>query len=418
MSNASLQVFPDNSLTSFTNIFPDPITSDKSRKFVARLRSVIISHKTTSPNDTYVEVNLGELEPQRGHSAFDHTLGGFEFLSDRVHDEQVFHEFDHAPFLPIRKSPVYKLSVYLTDRHGKQLNLASGPPTIVQIELTDDVLPEQFTITCASNSELQKTIFPDNVMGDFKTHIPEQMILPKWEVAVSSVVFPENMREKTVLRFSAHRVVFEYDMAAYDDPDRLLEDIEADFKSKQKQTGMVFIPHIRTERNKDDDAWKNLRPGQKVWVFWRKRHGSNLKSRSVILTLNNVAHRFLTGVNAPARFMFLRKGTQKKMWTEHTLFDDADHISHLYCDIIEPHVVGDVQAPLLKILPTFKYKKQSKIQQYEPPVLHFHPLISRGFQSIRLSFYQTSGKKHVFLANDKATGILVTLLFRPIKKPQ
>lgn len=282
----------------------------------------------------------------------------------------------------------------------------------MQIELTHKVMADQFTITCDSNSQLQKSIFPDNVMGDFKTRIPEQLLLPNWEVAVSNVVFPENLREKNILRIRTTGGVkfhdFEYDMTDYDDPDRLLDDIELDINAKEKETGISF-------RRVNSPPTHLVKPGQKMYQFWRKRQWGYRRYASV--NLNNTAHKFLANKNHPKRLVFSTSDQRYDMVNEHTLFEE-DHISHLYCDIIEPHVVGDMQATLLKILPTFKYKKQSEIQQYEPPVLLFHPLINRGFQSIHLSFYQTSGKKHVFIADDQKSGILVTLLFRPIKKHQ
>lgn len=69
----------------------------------------------------------------------------------------------------------------------------------------------------------------------------------------------------------------------------------------------------------------------------------------------------------------------------------------VYCDIIEPQIVGDVMTPLLRIIPLDPSKYiygSNKMHVFSPP--HYLPIMRREFDTIEIDIRSSTGQKIPF----------------------
>jgi len=92
--------------------------------------------------------------------------------------------------------------------------------------------------------------------------------------------------------------------------------------------------------------------------------------------------------------------------------NEGFHSIHVYCDLLEPRVVGDVFAPLLSVIPIQGYNGDYIHQRYEN--IHYHPLLTKNlknFCEIRITLRDDPGEKVKF----ESGKVIVTLHLRKKK---
>ena len=240
VSSGDLKQFPNNSLTHFTNTFSEPFYPKKNPLFRIRLRHIIISNKfqkrlqtaQTLLNlperfDGVVKILLSELEPQKSNDQNETCLGSFSFENAEHHGNYSFYEFKHTPFLKVTETPLYRLSIHITNSLGEQLPLAGSYPTFLLVEISDDSMAEQFQITCYSHllSPTAQILFPDNTLSKFTVSLPSEMELyGQWEVALSNITFPDKMRDELLWINLGGQILY-YDARNAKTPEDIMKEI-------------------------------------------------------------------------------------------------------------------------------------------------------------------------------------------------
>ena len=174
-SNGDLKQHPRNTLTKFTNSFAEPLKPKKSDFFKIRLRTIMVSHKTIIPDENadVIKVYVNETEPQTStYSNFETCLGSFDTKNADQHGLYTFFEFEHTPYIKIRKVPFDQISILITNGINQQLQLEPSYPTILIMEVTDSPRAQQFQITCYSHllSPDRENLYPNNELHGSVCH--------------------------------------------------------------------------------------------------------------------------------------------------------------------------------------------------------------------------------------------------------
>ena len=150
----SVDAYPQNSPTVFTNILNEPLTgSDKTKPLYVKLRSIALSTKVYTKHEPiefdgapwtfmnpawqypgYIEVSLKEASAQIVSTGYNVSLGGFPFppvdLTPPKHPqkyqgEYARHVFKDASWIKLKQNNVTQFSVELTSVTGDPFLLLS-----------------------------------------------------------------------------------------------------------------------------------------------------------------------------------------------------------------------------------------------------------------------------------------------------
>lgn len=257
-SNANLDAFPQNTLSEFTNLFPN---FEQPEELFVRIKGISISKRLKSyaqhPGFVKVEVNglqsnVLEKEPQR-------TLVRFNYSRDPKGrgDYQVV-EFEHTPYLKLRTVPITQLSVRICDNLGRILKLEDGLPTLVHLELTNMNSDQQFSLTCISHNQREREVYLQNKLNNFHVRLPQEMTLNNWEMAVAGVGIPPQKKPEETLTLRIRCVQVK---AMDEDPNSQTEDIQQSFLDR-KELYEEILPYLLTEgMTKNDVIEEIMKPG-------------------------------------------------------------------------------------------------------------------------------------------------------------
>ena len=80
---------------------------------------------------------------------------------------------------------------------------------------------------------------------------------------------------------------------------------------------------------------------------------------------------------------------------------------YIYCNVVEPHIIGDCFAPVLRIVPVSGENGDIVVKTYEKP--HYFPIKRRAFDTIEIDIRDATGRKIPF----ESGRVVVTLQFKP-----
>jgi hypothetical protein len=411
LSNASLEYFSRNTLSTFTNFLPFPIYPKQSHKLYVRLRAVAISTelRTDVVYDAtrchFIKIKLGELEPQISGSGFEPTLATLQFPPEDVRDEYGLYNFENKPFLALESSPLQRLSLHIVDSSGNTLPLAPGPPTIVKLEITDNMdTYNQFTVTLESTQS--KDLYPENKMHDFKVQLPSEMNFSGWEVGLQSVSFPSDFVVK-------HKYCW----------------MEVDLVGEW--TGPIRIG-VRLGLNEHADLTHYFRKGinendilNKLIIleddpnseYQRIRALDGNGEKRVRISYDGLFRRAMGHDVITSDSYIIKAGESAPINTVvNTALLKSSPIAFVYSNCIEENIVGSGMFQLLQIIPVKKKTTDWDFAMYEPQHILFHPVKSQQMTNISLRFTQPDGVDHAF-KSDSEQPLIVTLVFRPSNQP-
>ena len=250
-----------------------------------------------------------------------------------------------------------------------------------------------FYLTLPSNSSMD--VYPNNTMANFKTKLPNRIELEgRWEVGMVEMQYPHtwyNLREEegklTIISTAPDAVITNITAPVHIPPgyyhtiEDLLRRIENDItKSANLATeGPVSLQYDKISR--------------KISAKVMSRNG-----RQYSVVFSSALQRIL-GFSSPT----LHEGM-----TEAPLPVDMDplHSVYVYCDLIEPRIVGDRMAQLLRVVPVEGRSGEMVTRIYEN--VHYTPLQRKSFESVEIDIRDSLGEKVPF---ERGT-LNVTLHFR------
>ena len=87
-------------------------------------------------------------------------------------------------------------------------------------------------------------------------------------------------------------------------------------------------------------------------------------------------------------------------------FSGGVHSLYVYCDLVAPHIVGDVSVPLLRIVPARGLNGEVVTKSYDEP--QYHPLLCKTFSTVEIDIRDDTGR-HLPFQSGK---VVVTLHVR------
>lgn len=256
------------------------------------------------------------------------------------------------------------------------------------------MIKESFYLTLLSNSSM--TYYPENKTTRFSTKLPKPIILEgMWYVGVVEFQYP-----CTMYTVQEHENVI-YIGKIMQMPNESTTSMVY-YKAHIPATNYDTINHIINELNNIKENVKfhydELTKFVSVSVM-----DKNIKSLSLAPQLG------LQLGFEPNRNL-VEKGFGKCPANLHLGLPPQLFV---YCDIIEPQIVGDVMSPLLRIIPLDPSKYiygANKTHIFSPP--HYLPIMRREFDTIEIDIRSNTGQKIPFQFGT----VCIKLHFRKIQQ--
>ena len=237
-----------------------------------------------------------------------------------------------------------------------------------------------FYVTLPSNSSLQ--YYPKNTTTNFVTRLPNNVDLEgQWEVGLVEIQYPHcwyNIPEKQTCTIGVAETGLVHSFIVHEGYYPDVVSLLSHIKSQAAFAADIETDRLRLYHNKVTKL-------------------VSVKCTDCELRLTPLVQRLL--------------GLDTTYITEKvrgTLIYDMSLLSSLYvyCDLLEPRVVGDMMTQLLRIIPVEGEDGDTVTRIYEN--VHYVPLQRKSFQSIEIDIRDTAGKLVPF---ERGT-LIVTLHFR------
>ena len=251
-----------------------------------------------------------------------------------------------------------------------------------------------FYLTLPSNSSMD--VYPDNTMTNFKTKLPNRIELEgRWEVGLVEMQYPHtwyNLRdgegEFTII---------------CTDPEGPISQIEipVSISPGYYHTIEDLLKRIEIDLAKAMNLTKREKPVSFDYDEIRRKITAKVGARNT----QQYSVRLGTAIQRILGFEFniIERGT-----TEAMLAVDMDplHSIYVYCDLLEPRVVGDRMTQLLRVVPVEGRSGEMVTRIYEN--IHYTPLQQKSFETVEIDIRDSVGENIPF---ERGT-LNVTLHFR------
>ena len=252
-----------------------------------------------------------------------------------------------------------------------------------------------FYLTLPSNSSTD--VYPDNTLANFKTKLPNRIELDgRWEVGLVEMQYPHtwyNLREG------------EGEMTIVDSAvDGPIREIRAPIRISPGYYHTIedLLKRMELDIARSLNMNKTERPVRFLYDEIRRKVIAKVTPIFNIgdytISLRSSLQRIL-GFESPV----LRVGTTE---AEFPVDMDPLHSLYIYCDLIEPRVVGDRMAKLLRVVPVEGRSGDMVTRIYEN--VHYNPLQRKSFETVEIDIRDSLGVKAPF---ERGT-LNVTLHFR------
>lgn len=217
-----------------------------------------------------------------------------------------------------------------------------------------------FYVTLISDSS--KHFFPENKISHFITQLPSPIHLKQgeWEVGLVDIIYPHTW----------YNIRKENNLFGFQLEDGLLQGRRIPAGCYENVPDILKAMYIASHKNKIDFSYHPI----------TKRVTIKTKENCKVLLHKGISE--LLGFH-PGEY----KGTV------HSPFVADPHASfpviYVYCDLVEPQIVGDVQAPLLKIVKV--EGKDGEMINAHYPRPYYLPVMRQHFQSIEIDIRLHSG---------------------------
>jgi hypothetical protein len=207
ISNASLDIYPENSLTSFTNELPYVINTPKSENWGICLRYITLSELIIEDIKTdNIFVQCTNIDDNREINVGPKILASFAYKPDS--NNLCHHQFNQDSFFPLDNSILNNITIRLLDDYGNPIILKNGQATIVKITV-GKMAKEEIIFHVSSERTDQ---YMDNTSSDFTVDFPyTDRLIGNWEVGLTSITHPT----KAERLFTEPQYILLYDLNKY-----------------------------------------------------------------------------------------------------------------------------------------------------------------------------------------------------------
>ena len=272
----------------------------------------------------------------------------------------------------------------------------------------------QFTVHLVSSASMN--IFRDNTMASFRNQLAAPLELEgTWQVALESIIFPTSIKNVTSVKIREHpdQAYLEDSISKVEIKDTIREIPEGIYKNINDLLDTIADGTSLQRFNYNIDPITD-----KLTLEFAPREGISFEDEQIPSILGFQLPRDLFDY----RHVGFKTAPYGNVENKHTGRYPVDivcgsHIIFLYIDIIEHQFVGDVKAPVLKIIDTERRLKNGSlallapIQQKTFEKLVFKPLLFHNIQNIQAELRSETGKLVPFLGSGK---VIVNLIFKRV----
>lgn len=240
----------------------------------------------------------------------------------------------------------------------------------------------QFYVWLPSNSSID--VFPSNTLAEFRVHLPQSIQLTgDWEVALTEIQYPHSWNNVREIHLQNHFYVGKIDEMP------TVCTLPAGHYSSLKSIIDKLNGIIKATKFKDKVEFSYEELNRKVTAHVEKGYRVFCGHIRTMLGFNT--EDYIT----------------KTTTAEHEAdLDLGFHSLYIYCDVVQPQVVGDTQVPLIRIIPVEGKDGERVSKAFQSP--QYLPVSRKQFETIEVNIRQDTGAKVPF-----ETGrVLVTLHFR------
>ena len=247
-------------------------------------------------------------------------------------------------------------------------------------------------------------VYPDNKTSDFTVHLPKELDLSgPWEVALVELFYPNSWYNIDGLnnhwiyyRQEAVSAVTDVPIGYYQQPkhvvEQLLRDLKHDFR-------------IALNEALNNPASLVTEP-VKFRLDLRYNVYSQVASLEIDHKGNDPPNFRVTLSDSLAQVLGFSETIYKKPGVYHgsrIVALDTVHVIYVYCDLVEPRIVGDTLAPLLSVVPAKGRSGEYVSLRYEKP--QYHPVLRNNISDVRISLRDDQGNRIRFRKGKSIVGL-------------
>ncbi len=251
-----------------------------------------------------------------------------------------------------------------------------------------------FYLTLPSNSSLD--YYPDNTLTHYFTKLPHGIDLSggQWEVGLVEIQYPHtwyNVKDDEAW------------VVVRTKPDHPL-------KRASLQGGLYGTPEILVKHLK-------LRCRKKI-----EKEGEDCEA--IVFTYNEITQKVTLSLKGGASIV-ISKALQQMLGLAKNEYEGKGHFTgdhsvdvhggfysvYVYCNLVEPHIVGDALVPLLRTIPIRGHTGDLITKTYEN--VHYHPVQQKQFDTVEMDLRDDTACSIPFQQGK----VVTTLHFRKRRSP-
>ena len=270
-----------------------------------------------------------------------------------------------------------------------------------------------FYLTLPSNSSMN--YYPDNTLAHYTTVLAQDVDLSgRWEVGLSEIQYPyswHNMNNYAgwlIVHKDRQTKKMDLPPGQYDTPEQLIAGLNQLFSPAPPPytaRNMTQEPPVTLEVTLGQPITYNLgdQEPKVTFVYHKVSQKATIQVHEECqIELSPTLQRMLGMHEA-----YLSKGSHQGV---HVVDVNQGFYSlYVYCNLIEPWLVGDSRAPLLCIVPIEGHGGQMITKTYQH--IHYLPLLQKHFRTIEIDIKKDTGERVPF----ELGKLVVTLHFRKQK---
>lgn len=271
------------------------------------------------------------------------------------------------------------------------------------------MIRDEFYVTLPSDSSMK--LFPDNKTTHFISQLPRNLTLQgEWTVALVEIEYPQNIqtfsdtpdaRNITFSRAGKWKYTVTLPDKVWKDAKEIIAYLQANpefsnhFSISVSPTDIVTIQMNRPDDKPCVAGDSCVYEEEDVYIIVMSKTltkilglPNTIDGRYILIFNNN---RTITGI-LPAS---LNRAIPNSLY--------------IYTDICEPCIVGDVETPLLRVVPVdIKKYNYARTKSFNPPQPRYIPLIRNSFQTIEIDIRDNLSDRIPF----ESGTLIVTLHFK------
>lgn len=274
-------------------------------------------------------------------------------------------------------------------------------------------MEDQFFVVLPSNSSM--TIYPDNKISSFKVQLPKplQLDINKWEVALSEIQYSHSWFN---VRDGKNHIIKEIEnptkdeilaIDPYANPDNWIDPVGNPFRPRKSQKKPSIAQHIYVTPGHYSNintlinqlnGMETLRPTVYKYDAISRRTTTQVAQDCSLILMGLDIQRCL-GYRSAA---LLYGENTSKTFTDMKPYE----VLYIYSDVAVNQSVGDVKAPLLRVVPIQSHYGEYASIHYDRP--HFIPISRSTIDTIEMNIRDDTGD----LISFESGRVIVTLVFR------